>query len=207
MSRHARLALAALTLGLLAALAGQPRPAGISPALVEAIAQGEGRLSVVELARWIKSRRADLTLLDLQADEDFGAFHIPTAERVELAELERTGLDPARTIVLYGGAGPIPAQAWLLLRAKGFGRVYYLERGVSDWLEAIEHPVLPDEATEAELAAWPEIGELSRYFGGLPRRGGPRPTEGTPAWLDDPTGGRSAERAMVEKARRRGCGF
>lgn len=205
---RAGLATAALGLGLLAALAGEPfPPVGASRALACAIEAGEGRLGIVELGRWLRARRAGLLVVDLRSDSAYRDFHLPTAERRDLAGIMDLASDRSRTIVLYGDAGPEPAQAWVLLRARGLGQVYYVEDAIRAWLGGIMGPVLPSDATPDELAAWPEVRALSRYFGGFPRQGGLRAEVGPLAWTGQAAAPAESTRVMLSRARRQGCGF
>jgi rhodanese-related sulfurtransferase len=160
----------------------------------------------VDVARWLRAQRADLEIVDLRASSAYEDFHLPGAVNHTLAETVTLRPTGARTLVVYAEPGPKAAQAWLVLRSRGHERVYYLERGVGDWLDGIVGPVLPDSATAAEQAAWPALSELSRYFGGLPTRGGPRPLGARLAWFEDPAGVLT-DAGKVQEARRRGCGF
>lgn len=202
------LAALALALGTLAAAVGDAAPGSrLLGQLAGAMERGEGRLGAIELARWVRSRRADLQVVDLRDEEAYGEYHLPGAIRQPLQLLLEAAPDRSRTLVAYAEPGPRAAQAWVLLRARGWPRVYYLGDGVGDWLAAVASPVLPADATPAELAAWPEVRDLSRYFGGMPRRG-PRPAGGVPAWLEDPAGtARSDGDRLLQGLRRRGCGF
>lgn len=206
MTTRSLLAAAAALLGLLAGAAGDPVPAGPSTAVAAAVDRSEGRVGVIELARWIRARRPDLLLVDLRPPEDFADFRLPGARNQGLPALVSEPPQRGRIVVVYAAPGPLAAQAWVLLKARGWARVFYLDAGVASWLDGILNPTLPDDATPAERARWPEVQELSRYFGGLPARGGPRPAHGHPAWFDDPTGG-STDRPSVDLTRRRGCGF
>jgi rhodanese-related sulfurtransferase len=204
---RAALAGLALGLGLLAAVAGEPRPpAAAALAVAEAVERGEGKLHVLELARRIRAGSASLELVDLRAEAAFRRLQLPGAVRRSLPDLLEASPDARRILVVYAGPGPAAAQAWVLLRSRGHQRVYYLEDGVSAWLAGVMSPVLPADATPAERNAWPEVAELSRFFGGQPVTGGVRPTDGRLAWRDDPAGvGR--DEPMVLRARRRGCGL
>ena len=65
--------------------------------------------------------------------------------------------------------------------------------GVAEWLNEVMSPRLDTTSSTAEeLAAFQEIAELSRYFGGTPRLGGPESDNDT---------------ATVLRPPRRGCGF
>jgi len=201
------LGLAALGLGLLAALAGQPTPpGGNAVALAAAVGRGEGRLGIVELARWLRERRPGLRVVDLRADSAYLDFHLPRAERMTVIELVGLPPDASTTIVLYGDPGPEPAEAWVLLHARGIRSVYYVPDGVAAWMAGVQHPVLPTDATDAERALWPEVRALSQYFGGMPRAGGPRAELGPLAWAGA-AATRMEVRVMLDKARRQGCGF
>lgn len=202
MTRNGALAAAALVLGAAAAVTGNPVPGLDRAALLEADAAA-GRTHVIAVAEWIRAREPGLALIDLRRAAD--TPRLPGAIHRSLADLDTMTLDPAGRIVVYGDEPARAAQAWLVLRLRGHRAVSYLEYGIQDWTSAILAPVLPDSATDDERAAWPRVAELSRYFGGLPSRGGDRPAIGRVAWM--PSAGTGGAPAPVPAARRVGCGF
>jgi len=154
------------------------------------------RLPALELAAWLRSRRPNLTILDVRSDSAaFEAFHLPRARHVPLAAL-RTVAPDAGTIVVYADGGDLAARALLVLHALGHDSVRVMPDGAGDWLREVLSPTLPADATPAARAAFAEQAALSRYFGGLPRmlRPGERagPQEGT---------------AVLQRVSRRGCAF
>ena len=192
------LAALALAGGLLAAVLGSSRPD--SPRLDMAsaardIERGADHVSAIQLAEWIRARKQGLRVIDLRSDSEFAEVHIPSASRVALAELPSINAKPGETIVLYSATSAVAAQAWLMSRAMGTARVYYLRGGAVAWADDVLSPVLPESATTPAVdSAARRIGDLSRYFGGIPLRG-----TGPALVLDD-------ERPTVlSRIRRRGC--
>lgn len=169
----------ALALGALAAIAGRPSPGG-GPIDVAALAGEIDReadhVTAIELAEWIRDRKPGLRVLDVRTDSEYAAYHIPSAEHVPLPRIATLRPASGETLVLYSEGGAHAAQAWVLLRAAGFPRVYFLRGGLLDWLEDVMNPVLGGDAERGRA--------LARYFGGMPR-----PDATTP----------------VRQARRRGC--
>ena len=158
---NTRLALGAgiLLLAAGAAIAGSPEPHGGSAAslhsLADEIEHETDHVTALELADWIRRRRPGLRVIDVRADSEYQAYHIPTAERIPLGALTSARFDPGATLVLYSEGGAHAAQAWVLLRTAGLRNVYFLRGGILDWMDDILNPVAPDE--------------LTRYFGGVPR--------------------------------------
>jgi rhodanese-related sulfurtransferase len=189
------LAVAALLLGGLAAVAGRPVatvPGSVDVSrLASMIVREQDHVDAIDLARWIQDRRPGLRVVDVRAREDFETYRVPTAENIPLDELALAGFAPTDTVVLYSGGGAHAAQAWILLRALGVRHVYFLSGGLDEWIADVMEPLLPDDATPEELAAFQPIAEVSRYFGGTPRTG-PRADAGT--------GGDG-----VTRMKRRGC--
>ena len=199
------LAIAALVLGIGAALtrpaprtsrpARAPRPASIDiVALAAEISREADHVTALELAEWIRERRPGLRVLDVRSEEEYATYHVPSAERLPLESIATLWPRTGETLVLYSEGGAHAAQAWVLLRAAGFERVYFLRGGIIDWVEDVMSPANPDE----------HVSALSRYFGGAPRAGGagkgfggavPLPTAGNPR----------PSAAAVERVRRRGC--
>ena len=181
----------AAVLGLGAALVGSPQPAPRGGAIdVAALAREIDReadhVTAVELAQWIRERKPGLRVIDVRPDSEYTAYHVPSAERLALAEL--TALRPRadETLVLYSEGGAHAAQAWVLLRAAGHRQVFFLRGGLLDWMEQVMNPV---NVTD------PHIAELSRYFGGVPRAGA----------VPDPTATLTPASGAVARMRRRGC--
>ncbi len=176
------LAIVAAIAGLLAAVSGSPfrseRPASIDVAqLADVIAREEDHVTALELAAWIRDRKAGLRIVDLRTAENFATFRLPRSERIALDALPSARFTRSETVVLISDGGAHAAQAWVLLRALGHQNVYFLRGGVGEWLDEVMNPASPSE--------------LTRYFGGMPRG-----NEG----LDD-----GSTAATVSTMRRRGC--
>jgi hypothetical protein len=133
------LAWAAALAGGVAPFATRPRKPTVDvAALTRTITSEDDHVSATELARWIRDRPRNLRVIDVRSAEDFTRFHIPTAEHVPLDRLTDTQFSADDTIVLYSQAGVHAAQAWVFLRALGHHRVYFLRRGLDEWLDDVE---------------------------------------------------------------------
>lgn len=146
-------------------------------------------VSAPELARWIRDGKPGLMVLDVRDSAAFEASHVPGARRVDLDALMR--MEPPRdaTIVLYSEGGTHAAQGWMLLRARGWRRVYFLREGLYEWEARVLEPRLAVDATPAERAAFDAIAPLTRYFGGHPHPTVPRAEVPEGYWTeneDDP---------------------
>ena len=148
-----------LLMAVAAAFVGSPEPGGGTRANMRALADEieheSDHVTALELAEWIRERRPALRVLDVRADSEYEAYHIPTAERIPLTALATTRFEPRETIVLYSEGGAHAAQGWVLLRTAGIRNVYFLRGGILDWLDDVMNP-----ATSSEL---------TRYFGGVAR--------------------------------------
>jgi rhodanese-related sulfurtransferase len=157
----ARLAFAGLGIALaaLAALVGSPEPKGGSDASRRALAaeieHESDHVTALELAGWIRDRRPGLRILDVRADSEFAAYHIPGAERMPLSEIATAPFKAGETVVLYSEGGAHAAQGWVLLRTAGLRNVFFLRGGILEWMDDVMNPTAPSE--------------LTRYFGGIPR--------------------------------------
>ncbi|MDB4892673.1 MAG: Rhodanese-like protein [Gemmatimonadetes bacterium] len=162
--------------------------------LAQQIEREDDHVTALELAQWIKDRKPGLRVLDIRADSEFEAYHIPSAERVPLTEIAKMTPKGDQTLVLYSEGGAHAAQGWVLLRSIGFTNVYFLRGGLLDWMEDIVNPMLPEVSGNAKTdSARTAHAALSRYFGGVPRLGAvplPAPTSAAQA---------------VARVRRRGC--
>ncbi len=172
---HTALVLTAAASAVLAAFAGSPyleRHASLDvAALSSAVARDQDRITPVDLATWIKDRKAGLRVLDVRPQADFDAYHVPAAEFLPLDALASARFPASDTLVVYSEDGARAAQAWVFLRALGFQRVYCLRGGLAAWLDEVMNPVLETGASRERAAAFERVAALSRYFGGTPRVG------------------------------------
>ncbi len=125
-----------------------------------------------ELAAWIVEGRSDYRLLDLRTDEEYSAYHIPTAENVTLSGLQDYPLLRNEKLVLYSEGGIHSAQAWMLLRAQGYDAVYMLLGGLENWQDEVLFPTQATDATPADRARFERAAALAQFFGGQARMGG-----------------------------------
>jgi rhodanese-related sulfurtransferase len=165
------LAGAAALAGALAAGVGKGQEQGsIDVAeLARIVADQQDHVPAVELACWIRARRPGLRVIDVRSAAEFRIFHIPGAEHVALEALAGTRFAPDETVVLYSEAGIHGAQAWVFLRALGHRRVFFLRGGLREWLDDVMNPAIAADAPPDARAAFGELAELSRWFGGTPR--------------------------------------
>jgi rhodanese-related sulfurtransferase len=209
---------AAVTAGIAAALAGSPyssRNGRIDVDALSSVVQHEDdHVTAVELAAWIRSRRPGLRVIDVRSAAEYDAYHVPTAERVSLDSIAHAAFRKDETIVIYSEGGAHAAQAWVFLRALGHDRVFFLRGGLYEWLDDVMSPTLARDATMRDSIRFDSVAALSRYFGGVPRRGVasalddalPVPARGsTRAAAPRVETRASSTSAAVQKVRRRGC--
>jgi rhodanese-related sulfurtransferase len=195
MTRLQVLGTGAFGLAALAAFVGAPVPA--RPGQIDVnqlagmIAREEDHVTAIDLAGWIKDRKAGLRVIDVRPTEAFDDFHIPTAESVPLPSISRAGFKMTDTLVLYSDGGAHAAQGWVLLRSLGYSHVYFLRGGLGEWLDDVMNPVIPANAPPDQKEAFQRTVELSEYFGGHPTTG------------DRPPATPTSQR--VEAMKRRGC--
>ncbi|MEX0601992.1 MAG: rhodanese-like domain-containing protein, partial [Bacteroidota bacterium] len=164
-------------LGLIALVAGNPyqghRTTINAKELSLIVSREVDHVTVHELADWIIQGRADYRLVDLRSETEFLEYHIPTAEHSPVASLTEAPLLRNETIVLYSDGGIHSAQAWMLLKARGFRGVYMLQGGLEEWKESILFPTLVHNAGPEERSAFEKVKEISAYFGGTPMQAVP----------------------------------
>jgi rhodanese-related sulfurtransferase len=172
----------ALGLGVAAAFAGAPEPVAGSLAsrrvLADAIEREADHVTALELAEWIRARRPGLRIVDVRPDSEYQAYHVPTAERMTLAQVVAAPFAAGETVVLYSEGGAHAAQAWVLLRQAGVRDAWFLRGGILEWLDDV---MSPERSTE-----------LTRYFGGTARQ---------PSAVPMP----AAAPEVVRRLRRRSC--
>ena len=169
-----KLALLAVALGTLALLAQPHRGPFVKLDARELASVVEGEVDHVtapELAAWIVEGRADYRLIDLRTEQEYAAYHIPTAENVPLTGLADYPLLRNEKIVLYSEGGIHSAQAWMLLRAQGYEAVYMVLGGLDAWKDEVLFPVLPADADAKARAQFERAAQVAKFFGGEGRIG------------------------------------
>ena len=142
-------------------------------AFVTAPEGGTVRVSItpLELASWIKERKPGLRVIDLRDSNDFDVFHLPSAESIPRdAQGVDLGLKGTNVVVIYDDDGAwmknaLPKPRWIRDSS-----TLVLRGGLDGWLDEVMNPILRTGATAEEKTAFEKAAELSRYFGGVPRR-------------------------------------
>jgi rhodanese-related sulfurtransferase len=203
-SREARLAALAFVLGLVA-VTGDPYGGGAvtinAQELATIVEQEIDHVTVQELADWIIRKKTDFRLIDVRDPESFEAYYIPGAENVPVGRLPDYPLERNETIVIYSDGGMHSAQAWFLLRAKGYAGAKILLYGLEEWKDRILFPALPESPAPDQLADVRRAREISAFFGGQPRTGGTESVAFTMPKVDAPAGGP----APAARKRKEGC--
>jgi len=137
--------------------------------LLTGVARQEDHITPAELAAWIIEGRTDYRLVDVRDEKAFAEYHIPTAENVPLATVTDGSLGRTDKIVLYGDGGIHAAQAWMVLRGKGYTRVYTLLEGLDAWKDDVLFPVMPQSPTAEQQAQFERSAQVAKFFGGQPR--------------------------------------
>jgi hypothetical protein len=137
--------------------------------LLTSVARQEDHVTPRELAAWIVEGRADYRLVDIRDAKAFAEYHIPGAENVPLAAVLDGALGRTDKIVLYGDGGVHAAQAWMVLKGRGFTRSYTLVEGLDAWKDEVLFPVVPTDASPEERARFELSVQVAKFFGGQPR--------------------------------------
>jgi len=140
------LAAIAIILGAAAAFVGGPagsrhaagRTDGVA-ALAGQIEREEDHVTARELGTWIREKRA-MQIFDLRTRSEFDESHLPGARHVSIETLVAMPFQASDTIVLYSEGRAHAAQAWVLLRAAGHERVYFLKGGLREWTDYFGTP-------------------------------------------------------------------
>jgi rhodanese-related sulfurtransferase len=167
-----RLGVLALALGALAVFANVAPGHTVTvnaKELLTSVARAEDHVTPAELAAWIIEGRADYRLVDIRSEKAFAEYHIPTAENVPLATVLDGALDRTDKIVLYGDGGIHAAQAWMVLKGKGYTQAYTLLEGLDAWKDEVLFPVMPQSPTPEEQARFERAAQVAKFFGGQPR--------------------------------------
>jgi hypothetical protein len=168
------LAAAAFLLGLGALFISPSRGGAVSihPGELARIVQTEvDHVTPDDLADWIVQGRADFRLIDVRDEKAYSEYHIPGAELLPITKLADASLARNEKIVLYSDGGIHSAQAWFLLRARGYQGVYILRGGLDEWRDQVLSPVLATEPTPFEARRNERLQARAAHFGGQARVG------------------------------------
>jgi rhodanese-related sulfurtransferase len=170
-----RLAVIAIALGALALFAGDPYGGTATKVNAKELAVIVGtevdHVGPEELADWIIQGKADFRLIDLRNEQAFAEYHIPQAELVPMAKLLDYGLQKNEKIILYSDGGIHSAQAWFLLKAKGYNGIYILRGGLEDWKDLVLFPKLGTNVSAQEKAKFERKAQMAKFFGGSAQSG------------------------------------
>lgn len=173
LSLNGRLAAIAFLLGFVALFAGSPyKGAGATVNTKElsiAMATGADQVAVTTLADWIIQGKADFRVVDLRPEASYAEYHIPPAEHISVAGLAQSSLQRNEKVILYAEDGARAAQAWMLLRAKGYKGVYLLRGGLEAWKDSVLFPRIPENPTPSQVVEFARAREVSKFFGGTPQ--------------------------------------
>ncbi len=175
LSLNSRLAATAFVLGLVALFAGSPYHGADATVntkeLALVMATDADQVTATTLADWLVQGRADFRIVDVRTAPAFAEYHLPSAENIPVTGLNRTSLQHNEKIVVYADDGARAAQAWLLLRAKGYQGAVLLRGGLEAWKDSVLFPRIPENPTPAQSEAFAKAREVSTFFGGAPQSG------------------------------------
>lgn len=170
LSLKIKLALIAVTLGVIALFAGDPYGGTTIKVNEKDIALSTvgnaDKVSVTELADWIIKDKSDFELVDLRSEEKFNEYSIPNAQCIPLAQLPASELLRNQKIIFYSDNDIASSQAWFILKSKGYKGVYILDGGLDSWKEKILFPKAPINGSKDELAQFEKMKEVAKFFGG-----------------------------------------
>jgi rhodanese-related sulfurtransferase len=172
LSLNQKLGVVALALGALAVFANVAPGHTVTvnaKELLTSVERQEDHVTPAGLAAWIIEGRTDYGLVDVREDKAFAEYHIPGAENVPLATVADGALGRTDKIVLYGDGGIHAAQAWMVLKGRGYTRVYTLLEGLDAWKDEVLFPVMPQNASPEEQARFERAVQVAKFFGGQPR--------------------------------------
>jgi len=203
---HTTLAITAAVLAWGAAAADLRSPLQVTQ-LAGEIDREADHVSALELGEMIMQADSSLRVFDLRSPREFTEFHIPGAKHASISDLARMPLSQEARIVLYSEGSAHAAQAWVLLRVRGYRNVSFLREGIYEWVSRVHDPVLALDATPREREEFKQAEELSRFFGGLPRSGVPRSEVPPGYWTETEAydAKSPATNQAIANIRRRGC--
>jgi len=165
LSLNQKLGVLALALGALAVFANVAPGHTVTlnaKELLTGVERQEDHVTPGELAAWIIEGRTDYRLVDVRDEKAFAEYHIPTAENVPLATVTDGMLGRTDKIVLYGDGGIHAAQAWMVLKGRGYTRAYTLLEGLDAWKDEVLFPVMPQSPTAEQQAQFERSAQVAK---------------------------------------------
>lgn len=97
-----------------------------------------------ELLNLMKSDTIYHRIFDIRDEKDFNLFHIATAERVPLDQIDPLAFDILQSaknpvVVLVSNGEQESTEAWKALTSQGVINLYILEGGINAWLDTFGH--------------------------------------------------------------------
>jgi len=166
-----RLGVLALALGALAVFANVAPGHTVTvnaKELLTSVARAEDHVTPAELAAWIIEGRPT-TASSTSGTRRPSPSTTSHGENVPLATVTDGALGRTDRIVLYGDGGIHAAQAWMVLKGKGYTQVYTLLEGLDAWKDEVLFPVMPQSPTPEEKARFERAAQVAKFFGGQPR--------------------------------------
>lgn len=212
LSLEKKLGLIALTLGFLALFGANPYERTFTSLNTKEIAYASesrnSKIDVLELAGWLIQGKADYKLIDVRSENSFNEYHIPEAQNFSVLALQNSPLQKNEKIILYSDNEMEAAQAWFLLKSKGYKAVYILSGGLDSWKNRILFPKASANASADEQANYEKIKEISKHFGGVPQSVSEESTPKTPVQLPKlqaPASSNNQAGAAAPRKRKEGC--
>ena len=124
------------------------------------------KVSVTDLADWIIKNKSDFELVDLRSEEKYNEYTIPNSQCIPLPQISSSELLRNQKIVLFSDDDITAAQAWFILKTKGYKGVYILDGGLDAWKEKVLFPKAPLNPTKDQSEEFEKMKEVTKYFGG-----------------------------------------
>jgi rhodanese-related sulfurtransferase len=173
LSAPKKLALAAVILGIVAFIIGNPDNKNVINVNAKEMAlstiKGQDKVDAMTLADWLIKEKADFTLVDLRNEKEYSEYNIPNSINIKMEDLLTSDLMRNQKILLYGDDDVTSAQAWFLLKSSNYKAVYILHGGMNVWKNEILFPKLAADTTPEQAAAFEKVKQVSAYFGGTPQ--------------------------------------
>ncbi len=170
LTTNQKLGLAALLLGLIALVAGNPYGGTTIKVNEKEIALStvgnSDKVTVTDLADWLIQAKADFELVDLRSEEKYNEYSIPNSQSIPLEQLPASDLMRNQKIVLFSDDNIDAAKAWFILKSKNYKGVYILDGGLEAWKENVLFPKAPINGSEKDMAQFEKMKEVAKYFGG-----------------------------------------
>jgi rhodanese-related sulfurtransferase len=133
------------------------------------IADREDHITAEQLGHLIIDEDPGYMLIDIRNNDEYNSFHIKSAINIPLEHLFEPDnldlIDRDKLTIVYSNGGTHAAQAWVLLKQKGFNNTSVLLGGLNYWVDVYSNPEPPSDVhADSEIFRYQFLQSAGPYL-------------------------------------------